>query len=161
MSVLIKRDLVTALRVTAARLRIGASYQWGHFGACNCGHLAHTLTKRSAAEIHDAAIERASSFKTPVDDWSEAAVDYCPLSGLPLDDIIDEMLAAGLTLHEIKHLETLSDRRILRRLPLEKRDLRRNRREDVVVYFETWAELLEEQLAQTSAEELPFPLAAE
>lgn len=160
MSIELKRSLIEALRVTSARLRLGAAHQWGHFGACNCGHLAQTLTGRRAADIHRAAIERAASFRTPVDDWTEAAVEYCPLSGLPLDDVIEEMLAAGVTTRQLQHLETLTDPAVVRRIPFEQRHLRRNRREDVVLYLETWADLLEEQVieAQGLAD---LPLAAE
>ncbi len=133
-------DLATALRATAARLRLGADYQWGHFGACNCGHLAQTITDLPRAEIHRAAVESAR-------DWGDATVDYCPASGLPIDHILGRMLAAGLTLAAIKSLEELDDRRILARLPGGRRHLRRNAREDVVLYLETWAELLDEERA--------------
>ena len=154
-------ELRDALLTTAARIRSGARYQWGHFGACNCGHLAQTLTTRSQAEIHRAAIERSSSWgMAPVDDWADAAVEYCPASGLPLDDIIGEMLDAGLTLQQIGDLERLSDRRILRRLPEGRRHLRRNSKDDLALYLETWAQLLaeEHERAAASAE---LPLAAE
>ncbi len=155
-----KRQLVVALRATAARLAKGASYQWGHFGACNCGHLAQTLTQRTTAEIHRAALDRKSTWEmTPVDDWADAAVEYCPLSGLPIDDIITEMLDAGLTLQEIQHLERLSDPRVRRRLPAAHRFLRRNRRDDLVLYLEAWAKMVEEDLASPDAPSLP--LAAE
>ncbi len=129
--------LAAALRATAARLRLGSSYQWGHFGACNCGHLAQTLTDLPPEAIHRAAVERAR-------DWGDAAVEYCPASGYPLDHIVSRMVAAGLELDDIRHLEELSDRRVLARLPEGRRHLRRNVREDVVLYLETWAGLLEE-----------------
>lgn len=155
-----KRQLVVALRATAARLAKGANYQWGHFGACNCGHLAQTLTRRTTAEIHRAALDRKSTWEmAPVDDWAEAAVEYCPLSGLPIDDIITEMLDAGITLQEIQHLERLSDPRVRRRLPEEHRFLRRNRRDDLLLYLEAWAKMVEEEL--TSLDIPSLPLAAE
>lgn len=149
--------LATALRATAERLRAGAPYQWGHFGACNCGHLAQTLTDRSPAEIHRAALARATGFDGPeVDDWADAAVEHCPASGLPLDAILDEMLGAGLTLADVRHLERLSDPRIVRRVG---RYLARNRRDDLVAYLTAWADLIEEDL--TSHDTLDWPLAAE
>jgi hypothetical protein len=135
MSAPVPHRLAEALRRTAARLRGGAPYQWGHFGACNCGHLAQTLTRRSMADIHRAAVARAR-------DWGHAAVEHCPLSGLPLDDILGEMFAAGLGMDDVRHLEQLDDRRILRRLPLDQRQLRRNDREHVARYMDAWAELL-------------------
>jgi hypothetical protein len=130
--------LIEALRRTAARLRGGADYQWGHFGACNCGHLAQTLTRRSRAEIHRAAVERAR-------DWGDAALEYCAASGYPIDHILDEMLAAGLQLADIRHLEELSDPRIRARAG---RHLARNRRDDLVLYLELWADLLEAELVE-------------
>ena len=170
--------LYHALRVTAQRIRSTTAYQWGHFGACNCGHLAQTITQRNKADIHRAAtvrvatwaqpatLERSESLslqmphakragvrgsgqrtvptkwvRYPVDDWADATVAYCPTSGLPLDDIITEMLNAGLTLSEIRHLERLSDPRILAALP-HPRHLRRNNPADVALYLETWADLI-------------------
>lgn len=158
-----KSELVAALRGTVLRLRDGASYQWGHFGACNCGHLAQTLTRRSHAEIHRAAVDRATTWALPpVDDWGDAAVEYCPASGLPLDDIIGEMLAAGLSLRDIRHLEELTDPRVVARLPRERRHLRRNARQDVILYLDTWADLLTEEIeAEHGPVSAPMPLAAE
>jgi hypothetical protein len=152
-----KVTLARALRTTAARLRTSSPYQWGHFGACNCGHLAQTLTRRAPEEIHRAALERSSTWALPpVDDWGDAAYEYCPASGLPIDGIIDEMLAAGLRLEEIRHLETLTDKRILRRLPDGQRHLRRNSRADLILYLDTWAAIVEEEAGAA-----PVALAAE
>ncbi len=131
--------LIEALRSTALRLRAGETYRWAHQGACNCGHLAQTLTKRSREEIHRAALQKAG-------DWREHAVEYCATSGLPIDHILSEMLAVGLTLEEIEHLERLSDPRVLARLPAAERHLDFRDREDVIRYMEAWAALLEAQL---------------
>lgn len=139
--------LARALRQTASRLRTSAAYQWGHFGACNCGHLAQTLTNKTEHEIHHAASERA--------DWAAAALEYCPASGLPVDGIIDEMLSAGLTLTDIRQLEDLSDRRVLSRLPAGRRHLRRNDRAHLLLYLDAWAQMLEENVAP------PMEMAAE
>ncbi|MCZ7679000.1 MAG: hypothetical protein M5U28_09700 [Sandaracinaceae bacterium] len=134
------RTLIAALRATAARLAAGSRYQWTHQGACNCGHLAQTLTRRSREELHRLAVQRAG-------DWGEHAVDYCPASGHPIDAVLGEMLDAGLELADVGHLERLSDVAVLRRFPLGERALDHRRREDVVRYLEAWAELLEERLA--------------
>ena len=67
---------------------------------------------------------------------------------MPIDIVINEMLNAGLTLEDLKHLEKLSDREILIRFPLEKRFLKHNVRDDVVPYLNVWADLLEEQLLE-------------
>ena len=138
--------LIQSLRKTAARLRAGETYRWAHQGACNCGHLAQTLTKRSREEIHRAALEKAG-------DWREHAVEYCATSGLPIDHILTEMLNVGLSLDDIEHLERLSDPRVLAQLPPGERALDFRAREDVVRYMEAWADLLESQLSEPRLED--------
>jgi hypothetical protein len=52
----------------------------------------------------------------------------------------------GLTPVDIHNIEYLQDKEVLRELPGGFRYLKRNVREDVIVYFETFANLLEEKL---------------
>lgn len=132
-------ELVRALRLTAARLREGAGYQWGHLGMCNCGHLAQTLTGLGKAEIHAAALVRGG-------EWEDRVREHCPTSGQAIDDIIRTMLDCGLDPSDLADLEDLRDERILRRLPSGRRHLQRNQRDDVVEYLETWARVLDEEL---------------
>ena len=132
--------LIQALRITAQRLATQAPYQWGHMGSCNCGHLAQTVTRLTKAEIHARAMQRYG-------DWERQIIDYCPTSGLPIDQTIDEMLALGFTRADLTHLERISDLRIRAAIPFERRDtLRHNQRDDVVLYLRTWADLLEQDL---------------
>ena len=133
-------DLIAALRRTARKINDGAPYQWGHMGSCNCGNLAQELTKLTKAEIHAHALANGRG------DWNEQLNDYCPTSGLPMDLLMNEMIEAGLDPDDMKHLERLSDVRILYRLPEGKRYLRHNFRDDVVLYINEWADMLEEQL---------------
>jgi hypothetical protein len=138
--------LIAALKRTAEKLAKGAPYQWGHMGSCNCGHLAQELTRFTKAEIHQRALLSRSG------DWNEQLIDYCPTSGIPMDDVIGELLAAGLDIDDLKHLERLSDTKVLTRLPQHQRYLRHNYRDDVVKYLHSWALLLEEEwLAKTKA----------
>lgn len=131
--------LITAFRKTILKLKNGAPYQWGHMGACNCGNLAQEVTQLSKAEIHRFAMQRMG-------DWNEQLIDYCPTSGYPMDLMIDKMLEAGLTLDELKHLERLSDPKILKEIPFQQRNtLLKNRKEDVIFYLETWVEILEKE----------------
>ncbi|MCC9137353.1 hypothetical protein ACFSKU_08170 [Pontibacter silvestris] len=132
-------ELVQALKETALRLAAGQSYQWGHMGSCNCGHLAQTVTQYSKGKIHGAAMWRYG-------DWREQLRDYCPHSGLPLDQIIDQMLDFGFTTNELTHLERLSHPRIVAKLPADKKHLVYNNRDDVVLYLNTWAALLEDEI---------------
>jgi len=127
--------LVHALRSTAARLDASAAYAWGHLGLCNCGHLVQTLCAIPPARIHQIALERTG-------DWEQLANDYCPTSGYAIDDVIRELVEAGLTTGDLGHLEKLDDPAVLAALPGGHRWLRRNDRGDVVAYLQTWAGLL-------------------
>ena len=135
-------ELIDALRNTAAKLQASNTYQWGHMGSCNCGFLAQEITLLKRDEIHRRAMERYG-------DWSEQLNDYCPTSGLPLDDVISEMLAFGFDADELKHLESLSDPDVLRALPVEERNLTHNNKHDVVKYLRTWAAVLEQNWLKT------------
>ncbi|MCB2410877.1 hypothetical protein [Hymenobacter lucidus] len=135
--------VIQALRDTAQRLATQAPYQWGHMGSCNCGHLAQTVTHLTKAEIHSRAMQRYG-------DWERQLLDYCPTSGLPIDETIDEMLALGFTRADLSHLERLSDPAIRAAIPFERRNaMRHNQRDDVVLYLQIWAQLLEAQLLST------------
>ncbi len=131
--------IIQALRKTVSNLDNGASYQWGHMGSCNCGNLAQEITNLDQAEIHKSAMRRHG-------DWNEQLIDYCPTSGLPIDHIIDEMLAFGFTREDLAHLEKLSDPKILKHLTSEKKYLQHNSKIDVISYLKTWANILEDEL---------------
>jgi hypothetical protein len=132
-------ELIHALRTTAKRLKSDIEYYWSHQGSCNCGHLAQTITGISKVEIHRVATERYG-------DWEDHAEDYCATSGHHLDQIITAMLEIGMTRDDIGRLERLSDNAVLMSLPAERRTLQYNRRDDVILYMEAWAALLEEQI---------------
>ena len=132
--------LIEALRETAARLRNGAHYAWGNHGACNCGNLTQVVTRLSKEEILAYA-------HTGIGEWTELAEDYCGITNAPAGLLITKLQEIGLTPSDIHNLEYLEDKSVLQRLPGGFRWLQRNVREDVIVYFETFADLLEEQLA--------------
>lgn len=132
-------EIIQLLRATAAAIASSPDYQWGHMGACNCGHLAQQITHLNKDEIHRRAMQSYG-------DWSEQLNDYCPASGLPLDDLISDMLRAGFDADDLKHLERLSDPTILNTLPPDKKYLVHNRKADVVTYLEAWANKLESEL---------------
>jgi hypothetical protein len=133
--------LVNALREAANKIENGGNYQWGHMGSCNCGHLAQEITNMTKAEIHQYALRRYG-------DWTEQSQDYCENSGMTFDLIISEMIAAGLELEDIRHLEKLSDKKVLRQFSLEERNLNYNVKEDVAKYMRAWAKLLEEKMLE-------------
>lgn len=133
--------LIEALRNTSKKLQQSKDYQWGHMGSCNCGHLAQEITRLSKSEIHSRAMNKYG-------DWNEQLNDYCPTSGLLMDDLITQMLDFGLDTDDLKHLEKLSDPEILKRLPQADRYLQHNRKEDVITYINAWADLLEDELLE-------------
>ena len=132
----VPRTLSEALRVTAKRIASGSYYKWTHMGSCNCGHLAQTVTFNSPEELHKIALQRAG-------DWTEQTREYCPASGYPLDFVISALLDLGATLQELRDLERLSDPKVLKRIPVDRRrNLNHRCREDVVLYMETWADYI-------------------
>lgn len=131
--------LIEALRNTANRLRSGSHYAWGNHGSCNCGNLLQVITHLSKEEILTYA-------QTGIGEWTELAEDYCGVTEAPVSLLLKKLQETGLTPTDIHHLEYLDDREVLNALPGGFRWLKRNQREDVILYFETFATLLEEKL---------------
>lgn len=132
-------EVIEVLKITANRLRSGADYQWGHAGACNCGHLAQSMTSLDTREI----------YRQVAGEWSEYLNDYCPITGDNVEDVVATMIRFGFEPSELADLEYLRDPEVLRRLPGGHRYLRRNERDHVVLYLETWASMLEEQIIKS------------
>lgn len=133
--------LIDHIRTTAKKLEEGSHYMWGHMGSCNCGNVAQQITKLSGSEIHEMAMKRKG-------DWNDQCDDFCPTSGLPADELIATLLDAGLDLDDLKNLEKLSDKEVLKTLPLKYRYLKNNNRQHVVIYLKAWADLLEKRLLE-------------
>jgi hypothetical protein len=131
--------LISALRQSAKNLRNGAPYAWGDHGSCNCGHVLQVVTHLSREEI-------LRSAHTGIGEWTEISEDFCRVTNLPAYEMIGRLEAIGLTPTDIHCLEYLQDREVLEHLPGGFRWLQKNVREDVVLYFETMADLLEERL---------------
>ncbi|HLO46725.1 MAG TPA: hypothetical protein VK175_20445 [Leadbetterella sp.] len=134
-------EVIEALKKTADNLENSTAYMWGHMGSCNCGNLAQVVTKRTKAEIHAYAMQGHG-------DWNEQVNHYCGQTEMPIDLIIFELLTFGFTTHDLKHLEKLSDPKILERLGDKKYTLSHNQRADVVVYMKEWARMLENQMIE-------------
>ncbi|HEY0651716.1 MAG TPA: hypothetical protein VGD65_01265 [Chryseosolibacter sp.] len=134
-------EIITILRNTTRAIAASNDYQWGHMGACNCGFLAQEVTHLQKSEIHARAMRGTG-------DWNEQLNDYCPTSGLPMDDLITNLLMAGFDIDDLKHLERLSSREILQTIPIMERNLKQNSKGDVVKYLEAWTSLLEMKLLE-------------
>jgi hypothetical protein len=132
-------ELIAALRQTAARLRSGAQYAWGHHGACNCGNLVQVVTQLTPGEILQYA-------HTGVGEWTELAEDFCPITNAPVTLLIKKLQDIGLTPTDIHHIEYLTDKEVLQQLPGGFRWLKRNKREDAIAYFDSFANVLEGKL---------------
>jgi hypothetical protein len=131
--------LIDALRETAKRLKQQAKYAWGNHGSCNCGNLLQVVTKLDQKEILQFA-------RTGVGEWTELAEEYCGVTDAPVSLLISKLQEIGLTSTDIHNIEYLEDKEVLKALPGGFRWLSRNQREDVIVYMETMAQLLEEKL---------------
>jgi hypothetical protein len=129
--------VINSLKQTIENLLETNDYQWGHMGACNCGHLARVVTNFTRAEIHQYAL------LTQEGDWNDMLNAYCTVSEAPIDMVISEMVNKGFSTSDLKHLEYLSDPKILQTLGITL--LNRNKKEDLILYLNTWVDLLEEQ----------------
>jgi hypothetical protein len=131
--------LIGALRQAAENLKQGADYAWGHHGSCNCGHVLQVVTHLSKEEILRYA-------HTGIGEWTEIAEGYCGTTLAPAYMMISKLEAIGLTPTDIHCLEYLQDREVLEHLPGGFRWLQKNKKEEVILYFETMADILEEKL---------------
>ncbi len=129
-------EVIQALRNTAKRISESTDYEWGHMGACNCGFLAQEVTQLTKKEIHSRAMEGHG-------DWNEQLNDYCPTSGLRMDDLISELLNFGFDIDDLRHLEKLSDQKVLNEID---RHLSHNNKSDVVEYLNSMARWVELKL---------------
>ena len=131
--------LIKTIRTAALKLEASTNYQWGHMGACNCGYLAQEVTGLTKEEIHKRAMMRYG-------DWSEQLNDYCPNSGLPMDETISTLISLGFESDDLINLERLSDKQILLTFPPSERNLHFNTKYDVIKYLRAWADMLEDML---------------
>ena len=131
--------LINALKETATRLKNGNHYAWGNHGSCNCGNLLQVITPYTNKDILQIA-------QTGIGEWTEIAEAYCSTTNLPVVELLGSLQKVGLTPVDIHNIEYLEDRKVLDALPGGFRWLKRNLREDVIVYMETFAHLLEVDL---------------
>lgn len=112
-------------------------------GACNCGHLAQTVTRLTAEDIRRYALERSG-------EWAEQGLEYCPTSGYPMDAILTSLFELGLDSADLGQLERLTNPEVVRRLPVELRTVLSYRERDhVIAYMRAFADLLEERIPRS------------
>lgn len=88
-------------------------------------------------------------------EWSEIPEDYCAGTGLRLEYVWDRLRELGFDRDDLRHLEDLSDPRVLHALPGGHRWLQRHQRNDVVAYFLSLASVLERELPALTVSEEP------
>jgi hypothetical protein len=179
--------LISALRQTAQNLENpGVTYKWSHYAHCNCGHLVQTVTGLNPRGIQERALcregdwamqarDRSQTFGLPawhprpdygdrpaLDEgaWEPENIGSCRVTGTPLDAVFDELEAIGLDPADIQHLERLSDPKIRKRLGTHSTEFPHHVRENAIAYLRAWAELLEEELAETGGDFPRDPMAA-
>jgi hypothetical protein len=137
--------LIDALKETAERLKNGNHYAWGNHGSCNCGNLLQVLTPFDSKDILKIA-------QTGIGEWTELAEETCSITSMPVAELLGTLQQAGLTPVDIHNIEYLEDKAVLKALPGGFRWLKRNAREDVIVYLETFASLLQADLERRTGE---------
>lgn len=144
-----KKQLILALREAALEIKSRNNYHWGHMGRCNCGFLAQKLSIYTPGEIHSMAMKGHG-------DWNEQLNDYCQDSNYPMDRLIFDLLQFGMSIKELGELEKLSNPNILEETRKVKPYLQFNDPDDVSLYMNTWAFLLEKE--ENRRESIQMPL---
>ena len=135
-----RKELARLVRLTAKRVREGADYRWTNQGRCNCGHLAQTLTGLDGGQIHRIALHSEG-------EWVDHVEEFCEVSNKPVSKLIQEMLSFGLGIDELHALERLNLDIVVRHLPDGRRSLNYRLREDLLIYLETWADVIEAEIS--------------
>ncbi len=87
---------------------------------------------------------------TGIGEWTELAEEYCYVTDAPVQMLISSLEKLGLTPTDIHNLENLEDKAVLRNQPGGFRWLKKNKREDVIIYFNAFADLLAAKLERES-----------
>lgn len=147
-------ELIDPLRKAAKNIAEDKeSYNWKAIGACNCGSLVQVVTNYTAKEISNFGIKKYG-------DWQSISLLYDKNSGYEIDNIITKLLEKGLDLQDFTYLENLSCPKVLTYMG-ENIVLKRDDPDDAILYLNSWAEMLEDdllkdiRLEKIDAEEIP------
>lgn len=183
--------LIVLLRETASRLQDEATaYKWAHFGQCNCGHLAQTVTQLPAHLLQQAAQKQPGDWSeqaltweqtygprklspaaTALPDygdrpaldegaWEPEGMDHCTTTFVPMPLVFERLAQVGLSAADLVHLERLSDPKIRKRLGNNTQEFHYAVRDHLVQYLLAWADLLE-KTPNSETGESAYSLAAE
>lgn len=152
--------LITALRTAAKAIEMETfPYKWEAQERCNCGVVVCSLLGMSPDKLRS-KIPHSDALKGPT--WTQMAGFYCPITGIPDNELFKELYSLGLTSIEIKNLEDLSDPEILLRMKCKKENIRYDNKQDLIRYLRAWADILVERgsqdgSAQETVQEDPEP----
>jgi hypothetical protein len=126
-------------------------YNWTESNSCNCGVLARTVI--DGKSIWEMGYGEAIPAKVDVSAFSKRA--YCMTTNMPLPKVFKALVDAGFLWEELKELEQLENKKILRRIGAE--ELRRDIKENLVSYLKAWVEILKEEqpIVETQPTEEP------
>jgi hypothetical protein len=110
-----KNKLITALRLAAKSLEDGTfDYDWNHLESCNCGVLLCAMKGLSRDELSTKVGEMTAGI-VGGPNWQRVVGTLCPITGIPTNELLRELLEAGLSAKDIVDLENLSNQGVLKR----------------------------------------------
>ena len=134
-------QLIDALKKAAKKIvEDKDSYNWKAIGACNCGTLVQVVTKYNAKEISSFGIKKHG-------DWQSISLLFDKQSEFEIDKIISRLLGMGMDLEDFTYLENLSCPNVLSFIGKDI-CLTRDDPDHAILYLNSWAEMLEEELLQ-------------
>lgn len=128
-----KEKLISSLKIVIEGLSTDTvKYDWNYSASCNCGLVAQAILGCTRAELQNRAsqenvfdkeeLKRVLGISGDADNveasWRNAVKAYCPLTGLPLKRIFQDLEAAGLSKYDIAHLEYMNNPAILAKAKL-------------------------------------------
>ncbi len=114
-----KTKLITALRTCAKALEQGTfDYKWERPESCNCGILACSIMGKSIAEMATDLEPMRKQVTQP--NWRFLVGRFCPVTGIPQNEIFKALFEAGLSQSDIIELEELSNKKVLSRMTMQK-----------------------------------------
>ena len=134
-------QLIDALKSAAKKISDDKdSYNWRAIGACNCGNLVQAVTNYNAKEISNFGIKKHG-------DWQSISLLYNKDGDYEIDIIIKNLLDMGILLEDFAYLENLNCPKVLSYIGGNV-NLKKDEADDAVLYLNSWANMLEEELFQ-------------
>jgi hypothetical protein len=174
-----KTKLITALRTCANALEQGTfAYEWQHPQSCNCGIVACALMGKSVAEMAALIAPMRAHVERP--NWKFMVGKFCPVTGMPENEVFRALIGAGMSQADIIELEELGNEKVLERINLKdvyavetvpltmmeklrhkqprtvrKRTAHYVSKQNAIAYMRAWADILTEEGAMDVAPQEP------